>query len=386
MSSDGRVSSLKIAFLLVRRMAGAHRGKVVAAGVGVTAGFVLALAQVGMMLGWIETSTLAITRAQADLWVVGEKSPAFDYGSPIPRQRLYQTRSVPGVARAEPLFMTWGVWKRPDGRQVNIEMVGLDRSLAGGPARMEAGRLADVMRGKCVVVDARYLDLLGVTEMGERHEILGRRAEVVGISAGVRTFTASPFVFTSIEDAIRYDQRYRADEITYVMVNCEPGVAVATVAERLRKAIPSGEVLTSREFRARSARYWMVETGIGFTVIVTAFLGVVIGGLVVSQTLFGLLQDHREHYATMLALGFRDEVLKWVVMIQALGLWLAGAVGGLGVFFVLRMMAESSPVPLRMSMPVLVALWAVQLITCLGAGRWVLAKVKKLDPVTVFAQ
>ena len=101
----------KIPFLIVRRMAGAHVGKLVGAAVGVTAGFVLALAQVGMMLGWIETSTLGIARAGADIWVVGEKSPAFDYGSPIPRQRLYQARSVEGVAWAEPLFMAWTVWK-----------------------------------------------------------------------------------------------------------------------------------------------------------------------------------------------------------------------------------------------------------------------------------
>lgn len=376
----------QVAWLLVRRMAGAHVGKVVAACVGVTAGFVLALAQVGMMLGWIETSTLGITRAGADLWVVGEKSPAFDYGSPIPRQRLYQARSVPGVAWAEPLFMAWTVWKRPDGRQVNIEMVGVDRDGVGGPSGMVAGRLRDVMREKSVVVDAMYLDLLGVDEVGERHEILGRRAEVVGISEGVRTFTASPFVFTSIEDAIRYDQRYRVDEITYVMVKCEPGVAVETVAERLRSMLPGGEVLTSEAFRFRSARYWMVETGIGFSVVVTALLGVVIGGLVVSQTLFGLLQDHREHYATMLALGFRESLLGRVVMLQAAGLWVVGAIGGLAVFLGLGVLAESSPVPLRMTVPVLVLLWSVQLATCLGAGRWVLGKVRKLDPVTVFSQ
>jgi putative ABC transport system permease protein len=380
-----KAGAWQIPFLIVRRMAGAHVGKVLAAGVGVTAGFVLALAQVGMMLGWIETATLGITRADADLWVMGEKSPAFDYGSPIPRQRLYQARSVPGVAWAEPLFMAWTVWKRPDGRQVNVEMVGVESSLKGGPVAMVAGRLGDVVRDKTVVVDAMYLDLLGVKKIGERHEILGRRAEVVGISEGVRTFTASPFVFTSIDDAILYDKRYRSDEITYVMVKCEPGVAVEEVAERLRKRLPSGEVLTSAEFQFRSGRFWMVETGIGFTVIVTAMLGVVIGGLVVSQTLFGLLQDHREHYATMLALGFREKLLGRVVMLQALALWLAGALGGLAVFLLLRFAAESTQVPLRMTVPVLLVLWSVQLMTCLGAGRWVLAKVRRLDPVSVFS-
>jgi len=86
----GSMSAMNVGGLIVRRMAGAHVGKVIASGIGVIAGFVLAMAQVGMMLGWIETATLGITRAEADLWVVGVKTQAFDYGSPIPRQRLYQ--------------------------------------------------------------------------------------------------------------------------------------------------------------------------------------------------------------------------------------------------------------------------------------------------------
>lgn len=77
------------------------------------------------------------------------------------------------------------IWNRPDGRKVNIEMVGLDRSLTGGPQRMVDGDLSAVMRDRSVVVDAMYLDLLGVKEVGGRFEILDRRADVVGISDGV---------------------------------------------------------------------------------------------------------------------------------------------------------------------------------------------------------
>ena len=289
------------------------------------------------------------------------------------------------MKQADPLFMSWTIWDRSDGRKINIELIGLDHGMVGGPNGMVEGDIREVMRDKSVVVDEMYLDLLGVKDVGQRFEILGRRAEVVGISEGVRTFTASPFVFTSIEDAILYDKRYRADEITYVMVQCANDAKVEEVADRMREALPSVEVLTEDEFKNRSAKYWMIGTGVGFTVIVTAVLGVIIGGLVVSQTLFGLLQDHRPHFATMLALGFRDRTLSMIVMLQALGFWLIGAVGGGLVFLGLKGLAEDSPVPLRMNWWVLLLLLGVQLITCLLAGRWVLAKVRKLDPVSVFA-
>jgi putative ABC transport system permease protein len=350
----------------------------------VAAGFFLTMAQVGMMMGWLDTSTLAIQRAKADLWVLGMKSPAFDYGSPIPRQRLYQARSVPGVAEAHPLFMSWTIWNRDDGRKVNVEMIGLDHELVGGPTRMLEGDLRSVLREKCVVVDSMYLDLLGVTHVGQRVEILGRRAEITGISEGVRTFTASPFVFTSIEEAIQYDKRYLPDEITYVLVRCEEGADVEEVAERLRKRLPSVEVLTAREFQRRTGEYWMIGTGIGFTVIVTAVLGLIIGALVISQTLFSLLQDHRPHYATMLALGFETRLLGKVVFLQSVFLWLAGAVLGSLVFVTVAWLAESSPVPLRMSPAALAWIIGGQAAASLLAGIWILRKLRSIDPTTVF--
>ena len=76
-----------------------------------------------------------------------------------------------------------------------------------------------------------------------------------GISRGVRTFTASPHVFTSIEQAIRYDNRYRDDEVTHVLVRCVPGADVAAVQMEMRRNIPHVEVLTTWKFALRTAKY-----------------------------------------------------------------------------------------------------------------------------------
>lgn len=379
------IQSGSLSLLIAWKMQISHRAKILASGIGVAAGFFLTMAQIGMMTGWIETCTLIVDRAQVDLWVIGVKSPAFDYGSPIPRQRLYQARSVEGVAEAYPLFMSWTIWNRPDGRKVNVELVGLDHSLVGGPVKMLEGELPSVLRDRMVVVDSMYLDLLGVESVGQRFEMLGRRAEVAGISQGVRTFTASPFIFTSIDDAILYDKRYRTDEITYVLVRCEKGADVSEVAERLRRDLPSVEVLTSATFKRRTAEYWMIGTGIGFTVVMTAILGVIIGALVISQTLFSLLQDHRPHYATLLALGFEVKLLGQVVFFQALLLWVIGVVFGGAAFYGAALIAEHSPVPLRLPADVFAALLLTLILASLAAGWWVLRKLRKIDPAAVFA-
>ena len=128
----------------------------------------------------------------------------------------------------------------------------------------------------------------------------------------------------------------------------------------------------------------MIGTGIGFTVVMTAVLGVIIGALVISQTLFSLLQDHRPHYATLLALGFEVGLLGKVVFFQALLLWVIGVVFGGLAFLGASMVAEMSPVPLRMPPGVLGGLLVVQILASLLSGWWVLRKLRKIDPAAVF--
>ena len=103
----------------------------------------------------------AIRHSGADVWVMSPQTPAFDYGSAIPRNRVYQVRSVPGVAWAEGMFVAWNTWRRRDGRRVAIELVGLDDSSLGGPWAMRVGRVDDVHRSETVAVDELYQDLLG---------------------------------------------------------------------------------------------------------------------------------------------------------------------------------------------------------------------------------
>ena len=190
---------------------------------GIAVAFFLSTTQFGLMVGWCNTASAVIRHADVAVWVMAPQTPAFDYGNPIPRHRVYQVRNVPGVAWAEGMVMNWNVWQCADGKQVNVEMIGLDDSSAGGPWEMQENSADVVHQPDTVIVDALYLKHLGVQGTGAEVEMMGRRAVVGGVSRRVRTLTASPFVFTSIKSAIRYDRRYGDDEITYVMVRGRPG-------------------------------------------------------------------------------------------------------------------------------------------------------------------
>src|SRR5712691_9438487 len=96
--------------------------------VGISFAFFLAAVQIGLLIGWCNTNSAIIRHARVDVWVMAKQTKAFDYGMPIPKQRMYQVRRLEGVAWAEGMTMSWSIWKRPDGQKTNVELVGLDTS------------------------------------------------------------------------------------------------------------------------------------------------------------------------------------------------------------------------------------------------------------------
>jgi putative ABC transport system permease protein len=351
---------------------------------GLGALFFLASAQVGMLVGWCNTCSAIIRHADADVWVMTEQAPAFDYGTSIPRQRIYQARGVEGVARAEGMIMAWNTWQRPDGRRVNVELVGLDSGCVGGPWAMRVGPPASVHLPDSVIVDELFLDTLGVRGVGDEAEMYGRRAVVRGVSADVRTLTASPFVFTSMESARKYDKRYGPDEITYVLVRCSPGHSPEEVRDRLGAELSHVEVLTAREFAIRTMKYWMLETGLGITVVLTAALGLVVSAVVTSQTLFTVTQEHLSNYATLAAVGFGRTQLLSCVIIQGLVLASGGVLIGSALFTVAALASRRTPLPLETLPEAYAGLVVVSFASSLAGAFLSMRSVHRLDPASVF--
>ncbi len=330
---------------------------------GISVAFFLSAAQIGLLVGWCSTTSAIIRHTKADVWVMAEQNPAFDYGTAIPRHRLYQVRSVPGVAAADAMTMGWTFWQRPDGRNINVELVGLDDDLVGAPWSMAVNDVTVVQQPDSVIIDALYQGPLGVSHVGEEVEMMGRRAVVRGISRGVRTFTAAPFVFTSLESAVKYDARYKHDEITYVLARCQAGVTPAQLRDAISSEVSAVQVLTQDEFALKTILYWMLETGVGITVITTAALGIIVATVIISLTLYAITNDHLPNYATLLAIGFRRMQLGAIVLIQAVILGSVGILLGSIAFGRVSEITEATPIPIQTT-PIVFAMVFLALLGC----------------------
>jgi putative ABC transport system permease protein len=163
----------------------------------------------------------------------------------------------------------------------------------GGPFNVTAGSIEALNGEDTVMIDELYKDKLGVQGIGQTVEINGRRARVVGLTRGIRSFTTAPHVFTSFKNAQNY-MGLAEDRTVYFLIRLADGRNPAAVKVALQERLKSAEVFTNEEMRRKTMFYWVFETGAGTTTLIGALLALVVGVVVVAQTIYASRTDESQ--------------------------------------------------------------------------------------------
>jgi putative ABC transport system permease protein len=158
-------------------------------------------------------------------------------------------------------------------------------------------------------------------------EINGHRARVSGIAVGFASFLGSPYVFTGYQDAVDY-LRVPSEQAMFVLVKAGPGADLLLLRDRMRRRFPNYDVWTRAEFSTRARLYWLVQTGAGGALSLSALLGFLIGIAIVSQTTYATTMENIEEYATLKAMGAARGFVRGVVLLQSLCCGACGALLG----------------------------------------------------------
>jgi putative ABC transport system permease protein len=352
--------------------------------VGIVFSVVLMAVQSGLLVGFVVTIANVVENTAADIWVVGRGVRSVDLPTAIPERRRYQILSLPGVATVDPLMHVFAILKRPDGGAESVVVVGFDTATGiGGPWDLIEGRVEDLQQPDAVILDRLYRDKLGVERVGQVVEINGRRARVVGFTDGIRTFTQSPHVFADIKTA-RHLAGFAEDRLNYLLVRAVPGQDHAALRDAIRARVPEIDAHTGAEFARRSVLYWLVTTGAGFSLVISAALGLVVGIVVTAQTLYATTIDHLPEYATLRAMGAPARYLHGIILRQAA---IAAALGyaiGIAIAGLVVASARDSSAAMLMPWPLAAGLGAATVAMCAAAALISIRKVMTIDPVSVF--
>lgn len=336
--------------------------------VGVTFAIVLILIQIGLFIGFTITTSSIIDRSAADLWISAKGVQYFEVGFPLPERRLYGVLSVPGVSSADNYIVKFTTWRRPDGAEKNVEVIGfsLDTGL-GGPWNLIAGSMLALKPQDTVVIDEFYARELGISHLNDSVEINGYRARVVGYTRGIRSFTTTPFVFTSFKNALNYTAS-REKEPTFILVRAQRAVDPEVLRGRLAAAIPTVDVSTTREFSARTRNYWLFTTGAGIALLVAALLGLFVGTAIVGQTIYATTVDHLRDFGILKAIGASDTYVYGVILQQAAISALVGYVFGIAVSFAVLRLSRSAGAMIVTPWELVLSMFFLAQFMCISAS------------------
>jgi len=351
---------------------------------GIVFAVVLIVVEMGLFLGFTVTTSSIIDKSGVDFWIVSKHTPYIEQGAAFSERKLYQVLATPGVASADKYIVRFAQWKTPNGGEQSVQVVGFNPYTGvGGPWNVVEGDVEDIKTPDAVMVDRLYAKKLGVTRVGEIFEIDGRRARVVGFTNGIRAFTTTPYVFTTFKNAQSF-ARLNEDQTLFLLVKAKPGSDLVELQKSLESRLRDVDVLTGSKFSSMTRIYWMFTTGAGVAVLIAALLGLVVGVVVVAQTIYATTMDHIREYGTLKAMGAPNSYIYRVIITQA---GIAAVVGyGLAMFvsfFVVRA-SQTGGAAIYLPLPLAIGIFFLTLLMCVSAAVVSINKVTSLDPAMVF--
>lgn len=378
------VSRISGTSLLAWRNLSHDRARFVVTLVGVLFAVLLMGVELGLLLGFARTTSGLVDHTDADLWITPAGTTNVDIAGRLDERRRFEALAVPEVAQVDQLMMQFAFWRKPDGGTESVSIVGFNLATGQGrPWNLVQGTIEDLQQDDAVIIDRLYAAKLGVGALGQTVEINNRRARVVGFTAGIRTFTQSPYVFTTHRNAQRFTF-FRPDQTTYLLVRLRPGSDAAAVRDALQTRLGRVDVWFAADFARAAQRYWLITTGAGSALLLAALLGLVVGIVIVGQTLYATTVDRLPEYATLRAMGAPNRYLYRVILKQAAISAVFGFVGGMLLVGLVVLASTGSTVAVAMPSGLIAVLALLTLCMCALGALVSIRRVMRIDPTSVF--
>jgi len=363
------------------------RVRLVATVVGIVFSIILVTVQLGVFLSFERMVTTMIDHAQADFWIVPTETKSFEESSFLTGSERLQALSISGVTAAVPVIVGYASWRKPNGgASTPVLVIGTpDTSIGLQPWNVVEGSLRDLSMPEGVAIDRSYFEQLGIAQIGEHAEINNHKARVVAVTKGIRSFTTTPHVFTSLERARAY-LGAPPNKANFFIVRISPNADAEVIRSRLASSLSNAEVLTSEQFRHRTRQFWLSDTGAGAALLGSAILGIIVGTIIVAQTLYSSTKDHLKEFATLRAIGSSYKYILKVILGQALLSAVIGFSIAAAIDLVLVKMTADAALPIIMTPALTLGLFMLTVTMCSIAAISAIRVVTRIDPVLVFAQ
>jgi putative ABC transport system permease protein len=351
--------------------------------------------QCGLLLGLFSITSLPIDHTDADIWVGAPQVLSVDLGRPIPESFLSRVADQPEVQNCELYVQGFAYWIKPRGGSELCMVIG-GRLGLDDPEKRPMGAIKEltpelrclIQEPGAIICDESEKSRLGITGVGDTAEVSGTRVRVVGIVHGMKSI-AGPFVFCNVETARKLLYRQGSNQTYYIIARLKPEHKqnAQAVVDRINHDDMNKDKLlafTSGEFSRRTQLHWLTTTRAGIALGYAAALGLLVGGVVTSQTLYAATAASMREYAVLRALGIPRWRMALSVIAQSLWVGIIGV--GLVAWPAVEILARIAD---WLGAKVLLPWWllilsaAVTLVVALLSGLFALRSLRSVEPAVL---
>ncbi|MEA5578105.1 ABC transporter permease DevC [Anabaena sp. UHCC 0451] len=362
---------------------------------GIAFADVLMFLQLGIREALFDGAVQLHNSLEGEIVLVSSRYKALISLDQFSQRRLYQALGFTGVKSVSPIYLDSIPWKNPDNQEtwrifaigfnpeekvVNLPGVKENLNYLREPDTVLFDRGARKEFGKIV---SQFENNKKITT-----ELNNRQINVVGLFRLGTSFGVNGNIITSDVNFLRLfgTQRRQQGLIDFGLIKLEDNVDVNWVIGNLKANLPNDvKVLSKQEFMAQEKSFWNTSTPVGFTFTLGAIIGFVVGAVIVYQILYSDVSDHLPEYATLKAIGFKNNYLLVVVFQEALILAAIGFIPGFAISQGLYLMTrQATLLPIIMTVDRAIFIFILTTLMCSISALIAMQKLQSADPADVF--
>ena len=253
-----------------------------------------------------------------------------------------------------------------------------------------------------IIIDESEFDRLGIHKVGDFAEIAGKRVRVVNTTRGIKSL-AGPYVFCNVETA-RPLLRMNEEQTMFILARCRrkddadkvirrleqyhatqpTSMNYATGTEAVNAPLPPKmSAFTAESFSLRSRMHWLTKTKAGIALGCAAALGLLVGAVVTSQTLYAATAASLKEFAVLRAMGIPRWRMAATVLAQSFWIGVAGVALALPTVYTLAQVGDEVGAKVLLPWQLIALSVSVTMVMAMLSGLAALRSLRLIEPVAL---
>ncbi|MGH1397274.1 MAG: ABC transporter permease DevC [Trichormus sp.] len=360
---------------------------------------VLMFIQIGFQDALYTSAIQLHNNLQGDLFIISNQYQSLTLHQSFPRWYLYQILGFDEIESVSPLYMQFAKVKNSiSGLKIPIYVLGIipDKTNLALPnisqklillklpltvlfdrkSRTEFGPIVqEFEQGKTVT-----MEIFNYTSS------IGYKVQLGGLFSLGASFGVDGNLLVSTSTFFEIFQDRSPQNLDIGLINLKPHANTQKILASLSAKLPKDvRVITRQEFINLEKKYWTLRAPVGFIFQLMVSMVFVVGVVIVYQILYSNIATHLAEYATLKAIGFKNQDLLIIIFQQSLILACFGYIPGIGISMNLYILAKDvTKLPINMTFDkaslVLIFIVTMCFISAFISTR----KLRNVDPVDIF--